>query len=1497
MADLSDSFSSSDEVDSWLDDEILGGWDVEDGSSDSKDPIVSPPTPLHDPASSQINPRAYQLEMLAESLKQNIIVAMDTGSGKTQVAVMRIREELETGDPNKIIWFLARTVALCSQQHNVIKSQLPVAQTRLLLGVDNIDAWSDQETWDTILLNTRIVVSTPQILHDALTHGFITMQRLSLLVFDEAHHCVKNDVGKQIMEKFYHNSKQAGLPIPHILGLTASPVMGSRLDGIETLERVLDAVCKGPTLHRGELLSHVKKPTLELAYYESKSESVDIPRSILSLRGAFRSLDIQEDPYVKYLLGQGTDRSRRKLERVLERWDTYTQNQIRTFTQRSSQLLRELGSWAAEYYVWKVIEDAKSALVSRESDFVSWTDEEKQYLAKCLGQVEPVLRTEADLTREAVSDKVVLLMENLLLHGDDDTLGIVFVKERTTATVLAHLLASHPLTRHRYPRVGVVVGISQFAAKRKDIWDLSRTEEFQSLQRFRNGEVNLLVATNVLEEGIDVPACNLVVCFDQPDNLKSFIQRRGRARQRDSRLVILVDIKNPPKALGSWEEMEAQMKLRYEDQDREIQRLQEIEDSEPTPSEKLVVESTGAWIDYDTAKSHLEHFCAKLSPGRYVDSQPDFIIRKLDDGDSPLLRAIVLLPSYVPEAVRTAESRNAWLTEKNAIKDAAFQAYAALYNAKLLNDHLLPLKAQDMIPGLEHRPRELVPINSLVNPWIEVARAWENGGEVLWAIPIRFRDPHGICRGSYTMIAPLTLPELPPAVMYVERDNSHWTVEFGAQQPVLSPSTADHASVLLALPFSHRWPFEDRHHVLRFICDEGNLTIDQLGAKPFDVDDFTHQDSEYLVRDCAGCPYRYEKILSDKPSRDQVQKVFRPYGDTPGFDDAPSDVPYLALKKSSRRIDFLHRQTGDPAQEKATTKPYSRVFPLPWARVDLIPSRHALFGTCIPSILHHVEVRLVAKLLSCSVIRDLSMSDLSLVVGAISSRSAREPVDYERLEFVGDSLLKLCATINVAALRLDWPEGYLSAMKDGLVSNSRLCKAALDRGLDKFLLTRPFTGSKWRPLYVDALLDGDAADSGPREVSSKMLADVVEALIGAAHADGGVPKALACIALFLPDIEWHPPDDCRQTLYDHAPSDVPLPPTLAPLEDLLGYQFRKKALLLEATTHASYRGLDGVPLRTLDRLEFMGDAVLDYIVVSRLYPLNLPTSAMHLLKTCAVNGDLLGFLALEHHVNQDRVVISKSGENSPIAPESPPSSPQPSTPDAGATAMETEDSVNIDAASTKKPILKHETFPLPLWKFLRHTSPAIVVEQPYLDGRHAALRSRILTALRTGTHYPWALLARLRTPKFVSDHFEAVLGAVWVDSGDMSACEAVAARFGILGVLDRLIQDGVHVLHPKEELGRLADSEKVEYIVEAVDESGDEENGAVDENEGDPGALPFGKMNWQCRIMLGTRCLIEMDGGVSREEVETKAAEVAVRVLVEERKQRAASDAGVGMSG
>lgn len=132
-----------------------------------------------------IKPRPYQLEMVEESLKHNIIVAMDTGSGKTHIAVMRMQHELERMPSHQLIWFLAPTVSLCAQQHEYIQSQISSVQVKFLSGNDGVDRWTHHTHWDAILKDVKIVVSTYQILLDALSHGFVRMEKLALIVFDE----------------------------------------------------------------------------------------------------------------------------------------------------------------------------------------------------------------------------------------------------------------------------------------------------------------------------------------------------------------------------------------------------------------------------------------------------------------------------------------------------------------------------------------------------------------------------------------------------------------------------------------------------------------------------------------------------------------------------------------------------------------------------------------------------------------------------------------------------------------------------------------------------------------------------------------------------------------------------------------------------------------------------------------------------------------------------------------------------------------------------------------------------------------------------------------------------------------------------------------------------------------------------------------------------------------------------------------------------------------
>lgn len=71
------------------------------------------------------------------------------------------------------------------QQHKVISTNIPAARTRILTGLDKVELWTEQAIWDAVLQDIQVVVSTHAVLADALTHGFVNISQLSLIIFDE----------------------------------------------------------------------------------------------------------------------------------------------------------------------------------------------------------------------------------------------------------------------------------------------------------------------------------------------------------------------------------------------------------------------------------------------------------------------------------------------------------------------------------------------------------------------------------------------------------------------------------------------------------------------------------------------------------------------------------------------------------------------------------------------------------------------------------------------------------------------------------------------------------------------------------------------------------------------------------------------------------------------------------------------------------------------------------------------------------------------------------------------------------------------------------------------------------------------------------------------------------------------------------------------------------------------------------------------------------------
>jgi ERCC4-related helicase len=821
------------------------------------------------------------------------------------------------------------------------------------------------------------------------------------------------------MRGHYWPAKTAGSHIPHILGLTASPVMRATDKDLHDLEQRLDSLCVSPKTYRDDLMKYVNQPEVIVVNYPTPLDQLPIYEytpTMLSLHEAYQRLDISKDPGIIRLEAEKTDISREKLQEALTKKNTYVQKRMKTLRRGSIEMYQQLGPWAADYFISTAITDFLDKNSRMTPTGLDIEDTEAQYLCKVLQSIQ-LPSSLPDMTN--ISTKLRELVTRLQHDTDDGEpiRGIIFVRERITVALLTYFLSNHAELREKY-KVGSIVGSSK-AGKKQD-FDLSRPEDLDSLVRFHNGHLQLLVGTNVVEEGIDIQACNLVISFDRPANIKSFVQCRGRARLSVSRFIVLADDKSV-NLVNGWQDQEKLMKEKYENKQRE--RQQRIEESERTDEsliQPLVIAASGACLRPSSAKSHLQHFCTTLSTGRFVDTTPYYVIRNDETGRpgqldelSSKVRATVYLPLCLAPELRQATSSEAWLSKQTASKDAALQAYIALYKAGLIDDHLQPKKQPfQHVRDFETKP-SIIQAKEQLDPWYKIANAWRSQ-PTIYRSRLSLMSPDESAKIEVDLELPVPIPNLGRLKLHWDTD-SVWTVDMSpsserAQAGARITQSQDNTTHLLSLAYGHRWRVEDKEHLARFISGQNLLsstpaaieTEEALGELKSKLE--KHQ----LIRDAANSnyPYLFSEWLPTKPAKELVR-----HPDSQ-FDDAPEDIPYVAVNRWPKKAGYFQRpRTGS---RQPNIKPYYRVLPAHHVATDEVAAEHSHFGMLIPSILHSLEVHLVAtELFTETDLATLGLRDLSLVTTAICTPAAREPVDYQRLEFLGDSILKLCVTANL----------------------------------------------------------------------------------------------------------------------------------------------------------------------------------------------------------------------------------------------------------------------------------------------------------------------------------------------------------------------------------------------------------------------------------------------------------------------------------------------------
>ena len=285
----------------------------------------------------------------------------------------------------------------------------------------------------------------------------------------------------------------------------------------------------------------------------------------------------------------------------------------------------QLGDWCADQ-VWQfALTEEESLKAERQMERTFLRDQGKRPM-KLLDKELVRLRQAKEILRQwtigppqtegnNLSPKVLLLHQYLTLTYEKptDAKCIIFVKRRKTARLLLKLL-SQIGTSHMRP--DLLIG-----SMRGDFGDvkISFRQQVITLMKFRNGEVNCLIATSIAEEGLDIPDCNLVIRFDLYDTLIQYIQSRGRARHANSKYIHMVERNNRLHFQGVSDVRIGEQVMRQFCEALPADRLLEGNDAKLETAlvmekahRKYVVPETGATLTYASSLVVLAHFVSCL---------------------------------------------------------------------------------------------------------------------------------------------------------------------------------------------------------------------------------------------------------------------------------------------------------------------------------------------------------------------------------------------------------------------------------------------------------------------------------------------------------------------------------------------------------------------------------------------------------------------------------------------------------------------------------------------------------------------------------------------------------------------------------------------------------------------------------------------------------------------------------------------------------------------
>jgi len=464
--------------------------------------------------------RAYQETLAGKALEKSSLIVLPTGLGKTIIALLVIVNRLYGRKGAKVL-MLSPTKPLVEQHAAFFRKVLKIEPEKVVVFTGSTPPDERAELWR----KATVIVSTPQVIeNDLLCHRF-DLGDVVHVTFDEAHRASGNYAYVYIAKKYVEQAKS-----PLILGITASP--GS------TPEKISE-VAGSLFIDRVEVKTE-NDPDVAPYIYDKDVEwvKVSVPERANKIRIL---LEAVLDDRFKRLFEMGVVYSRnvnlnkKELLMLQQRLQAQIVKGGSPESYRAVSLVAEImkvehavdliqtqGLQPLNKYFDRLKEEAGGKGGSKATRRLM-TDPRLQHAIREAAESEDMINPKTEKVKEIVVE---------LLQSSPAAKAIVFTNFRDTAEVVAKAL-------------GEIEGVRpvRFVGQASKLNDkgLSQKKQVEILDKFRAGEYNVLIATSVAEEGLDIPSTDLVLFYEPvPSEIRS-IQRRGRTgRNTVGRVVVLM---------------------------------------------------------------------------------------------------------------------------------------------------------------------------------------------------------------------------------------------------------------------------------------------------------------------------------------------------------------------------------------------------------------------------------------------------------------------------------------------------------------------------------------------------------------------------------------------------------------------------------------------------------------------------------------------------------------------------------------------------------------------------------------------------------------------------------------------------------------------------------------------------------------------------------------------------------------------------------------------